>query len=244
MTLAELRIFLAELICDTAFAGKSFFAGGCVRDELLRPGQDVLDADIAVELENGGVRLARTLQKKLNTAPPEVPRGFGTASLAWQGIQLDFVMTRSETYPPGSRHPRVKFATLAQDCQRRDFTVNALYQEILRGTTSDPCCRGFADLEARLIRSLREPNLSFQEDPLRMLRALRFAAVLDFQIEPSNYSAIGQNAPLTGSLSRRRLDDELARLREKCSPKGLERWREMLAETGVGVYLERKVKLL
>lgn len=243
MNLVELRLLLAESIQGTDFAACTYFAGGCLRDELLGRQVAQLDADIAVELHQGGIRLARYLQQLLPTSEPEIHRGFGTASSRYEDVQLDFVMTRSESYPPGSRHPRVKFANLEQDCQRRDFTVNALYQELLSGKILDPCERGLQDLKLRLIRTVREPGQSFAEDPLRMLRALRFAVVLGLELEPAALAAIRQNAHLTATLSRRRCRNELDRLLAKTDASGKQQWLNLLEHTGLRPYLESRVLL-
>lgn len=243
MNLVELRLLLAESIQGTDFAGRTYFAGGCVRDDLLGRQVTQLDADIAVELPTGGIRLARYLQQVLPSSEPEIHRGFGTASSLYEGVQLDFVMTRSETYAPGSRHPRVQFASLAKDCQRRDFTVNALYQELLSGKILDPCSRGLQDLEDRLLRTVREPGPSFVEDPLRLLRALRFAVVLGFNIDASTLAGIRQNAHLIATLSRKRCRNELDRLLANTDLAGKQQWLILLEETGIRAYLEQRIPL-
>ncbi len=241
MTLAELRQILAERIQGTPFSGKAWFAGGCVRDFLLERAAPLLDADIAVELPQGGIRLARYLQRQLQTAPPEFHRSFGTATLRYNGIHLDFVMTRGERYFPGSRHPRVHFADLATDCLRRDFTLNALYMDITSGAVLDPCGKGLDDLQARLLSSLRDPEASFREDPLRILRALRFTVVLDCAIETAILDACRTCAPLIASLSKNRLLNELERLQATADPAQLQKWATLAMSTGVLQYLEQKL---
>ena len=241
MTLNELRALLADLTADTEFAGHCYFAGGCVRDLLLERRITRLDADIAVELPQGGLRLARYLQRRLQAPPPVLHRGFGTAALQLPEAHLDCVMTRAETYTPGSRHPRVRFATLAEDCSRRDFTLNALYQELGSGHILDPCGQGLADLEARLLRSLKEPDISFREDPLRLLRALRFAAVLGLDIEADTFAALAANSVLILTLSRQRCRDELHRLQISATPQQLARWRELASITGSAGHLRVRV---
>lgn len=241
MNLSELRQILADLLRGTQFSGKAYFAGGCVRDELLNRETPLLDADIAVELPQGGIRLARFLQQQLRTGPPEMHRSFGTATLHYGSVQLDFVMTRSERYFPGSRHPRVHFADLDADCLRRDFTINALYQDIAGGAVLDPCGRGLDDLQARLLRSLRDPDTAFREDPLRILRALRFAVVLDCAIEPATLDACRICAPLITSLSKNRLANELERLQATASSPQLLKWTTLARDTGILQYLKQKL---
>lgn len=244
MSLEELRLILAGKLAGSEFEGKAWFAGGCVRDALLGRIPAKLDADIAVELPAGGVRLAGYLQKLLPTPEPVVRNAFGTASTVYEGVQLDFVMTRSEIYAPGSRHPRVRFAPLAKDCQRRDFTVNALYQNIQTGLVTDPCGRGLADLEAKVISCVREAGAALEEDPLRILRALRFAAVLGFDLAPETLAAIKGKAPLVACLSRQRCRDELARLEANADAGGRQTWMSLLESTGVRPYLEKRTPLI
>ncbi len=241
MNLNELRLRLADNIQGTDFAGRAYFAGGCVRDHLLGREAARLDVDIAVELPKGGVRLARFLQKRLPTTEPNIPRGFGTATSFHEDVQLDFVMTRSEKYLPGSRFPRVKFADLKTDCLRRDFTINALYLEITQGDILDPSGRGLEDLEKKVVRCVQDPFRSFREDPLRMLRALRFGVVLGFELEPMVLQAIKVNAELTGSLSRARLLNEIQRLEMLAGPDEMKIWSNLLKQTGINPHLNNKI---
>lgn len=240
MKLEELRLKLATAIQSTKFEGNCYFAGGCVRDQLLGRSDQVLDADIAVELPRGGIALARFLARAFSLPEPKTHPSFGTAKLALKGIDLEFVMTRSELYQSGSRFPRVKFAPLSDDCRRRDFTVNALYQRISDAEILDPCALGLADLQNRLIRCVRDPQASFQEDPLRLLRALRFAAVLDFGLEAQTLDAIKDLAPLVRQLSRARKQNEQERLNSVATPQQLKRWTALARSTGMDQYLPWK----
>ncbi len=244
MKLEELRQLLAKATRETQFAGRCYFAGGCVRDQLLERVGALLDADIAVELPAGGIALARFLAQKLGLTEPRTHPAFGTAKLELKGVPLEFVMTRSERYLPGNRFPRVRFAPLSDDSRRRDFTVNALYQRIGDAAILDPCALGLKDLQNRLIRCVRDPRKSFQEDPLRLLRALRFAAVLDFDLEPQTYAAIGDLAPLASRLSRARCQSEIERLKSVASPLQLERWENLAQDTGIREILSNKITTL
>lgn len=242
MNLNELRLLLAEKIQDTDFAGKAYFAGGCVRDHLLGREAAKLDVDIAVDLPKGGVRLARFLRKRLPTTEPKIPRGFGTATSFYEDVQLDFVLTRSEKYTSGSRFPKVRYADLKTDCLRRDFTINALYMDITRGDILDPSGKGLEDLERKIIRCLQDPFRSFREDPLRMLRALRFSVILGFELEPVVVQAIKVNAGLTRSLSRTRLLNEIQRLELVAGPEDMKTWANLLKETGINPHLNSKLE--
>jgi poly(A) polymerase len=230
MKLKELRLLLADVLKDSEFYAKTYFAGGCVRDFLINADAPVRDADLAVALPHGGIELARYLHAKIGTSEPIIHRSFGTATSNWQGIQLDFALTRSETYTPGSRHPRVSFATLEQDSARRDFMVNALYQKVSGGNILDPTGKGLADLQNRLIRTVADPDSSFQEDPLRILRALRFTALPDFTIEPATLASLLRHFELIQKLSARKRQEELRRLRETLGEESTRRLRDLIGD--------------
>ncbi|HPH94203.1 MAG TPA: CCA tRNA nucleotidyltransferase, partial [Candidatus Cloacimonas sp.] len=126
MNLNELRLFLWELIQNSEFADKSYFAGGCVRDFILNPYATIKsDVDICVELPEGGIALAQYLQNRLQPSELVIHKSFGTASLHYKNLQLEFVATRKEQYFAGNRYPKVEFGTLTDDVLRRDFTINA-----------------------------------------------------------------------------------------------------------------------
>ncbi|MFO8144816.1 MAG: CCA tRNA nucleotidyltransferase [Candidatus Syntrophosphaera sp.] len=242
MNLNELRLLLADKIQGTDFAGRAYFTGGCVRDHLLGRETSKLDVDIAVELPKGGVRLARYLRNVLPMTGLKIQNAFGTATALYGDVQLDFVMTRSEKYIPGSRFPKVKFADLTTDCLRRDFTINALYMDVTRGEVLDPSKMGVEDLERKIIRCLQDPFRSFREDPLRMLRALRFSIALGFELEPVVLQAIKVNADLTRSLSRTRLLNEIQRLEMVAGPEDMKTWANLLKETGINPHLNSKIE--
>lgn len=242
MKIDELRLLLAEKIQGTDFAGKAYFAGGSVRDHILGRETANPDVDIAVELPKGGVRLARYLKKVLPMSGLKVQNAFGTATAFFDDVQFDFVMTRSEKYAFGSRFPKVRFAELKTDCMRRDFTINALYMDITRGDILDPSGKGLEDLERRIIRCLQDPFRSFREDPLRMLRALRFSVILGFELEPVVLQAIKVNAGLTRSLSRTRLLNEIQRLELVAGPEYIKIWAKLLKETGINPHLNSKME--
>ncbi len=227
MKLEGLRQNLADAIRGSRFDRNAYFVGGAVRDQLLRPPIPLSDVDIAVELPDGGIALANFLAKKQGLSEPKTHPAFGTASMEYLGIQLEFVMTRKERYRGGSRFPEVRFATLEEDCLRRDFTINALYMKIVDGTILDPDGRGLRDLEKRLLRSICEPRESFQEDPLRILRALRFATVLDLEIEKQTWKALRESASLIQNLSPNSIRDEMKRMNQTISPAQSKRWEEL-----------------
>jgi len=159
---------------------RAWAVGGFVRDHLL--GRPHPDLDVVVE---GGdaLKLAERFAELAGTRKPVLFPRFGTAQVTWGDRLVEFATARAESYLPESRKPEVRPATLEADLERRDFTVNALLMD-LDGQVHDPLGRGRADLEARVLRTPREPDQTFDDDPLRMLRAIRFAAQLGFELAP------------------------------------------------------------
>ena len=188
--------------------------GGYVRDRLLGGDREaqIHEVDILVE-GKGAIQLAADVATVMKLHPPVVFERFGTAHLDFDHRALEFVSSRVETYDPSSRKPQVSPGTLKDDVTRRDFTVNTLLMD-WDGSVLDLTGRGLADLELRRIVTPLEPQSTFDEDPLRMLRAIRFAATLDFTLDASVEAAIrnqsGRLQPPTVSMERIR--DEFSKL--------------------------------
>lgn len=159
-------------------AVRAWVVGGYVRDKLL--GKPHPNPDVVVE-DGGADRMARRFAKLAGARPPVTFERFGTAQVVVPGHEVEFVSARAESYPPDSRKPVVRAATLDEDLKRRDFTINTLLMD-LDGNISDPLGSGRSDLEARLIRTPAPPEQTFSDDPLRMLRAVRFASQLGFEL--------------------------------------------------------------
>jgi len=232
MQLETMRKILLRAMAGSGFERVTFFAGGCVRDYLL--GRKTEDFDLTVALPDGGIRLADYLfQLGLVSQPAVYPR-FGTALVHFKGHKLELVMTRRESYRMRSRKPEVLFGTLEQDVLRRDFTVNALLMGLQDRKILDISGRGLADLPAQVIRATVSPELIFQEDPLRLLRAVRFATTLGFEIEDETYNCIKANAFRLNELSGGRIREELVRLlTDRNWLKGI----NLLQDTGLLPYL-------
>ena len=170
---------------------RAFLVGGFVRDRLLGAGaadadlDSGLGADVDVVVEDGrGQAMAEAFARAVGARPPVVFPRFGTAQVTVGGALVEFASARAESYAPDSRKPAVRPATVAEDQRRRDFTVNTLLMD-LDGEVLDPLGRGLPDLEARVLRTPLDPERTFDDDPLRMLRAIRFAAQLGFQLDDS-----------------------------------------------------------
>jgi poly(A) polymerase len=187
-----------------------YVVGGYVRDLLL--GREVKDIDITVI--GDGVAFAREAANALGAQPPVVFEKFGTAMVPYDGGKLEFVAARQESYSKESRKPVVHRATLDADLSRRDFTVNAIAASLNAGRFGeivDPF-DGRADLAAGILRTPLEPERTFDDDPLRMMRALRFAAQLGFHIQPGTLAAVSAMADRLAIVSRERITDEFMKI--------------------------------
>lgn len=192
---------------------EAYAVGGAVRDALLE--RPTTDLDVVTVGPGTGRRLAEAVGARLGGRTVHVYDTFGTAALrlpeAEGGHVLEFVAARRESYRPDSRKPEVEAATLEEDLARRDFTVNALAVALNAerfGNLIDPF-GGMIDLVARRLRTPLDPRQTFEDDPLRMLRAARFAAQLDFEIDPEARRALREKAPRIAIVSQERITEEL-----------------------------------
>ena len=185
--------------------------GGYVRDIFL----ERHSTDIDFVTVGSGIRIAENLAAKLGPKTSlAVYRNFGTAQVKYKGLELEFVGARKESYSHDSRKPIVENGTLEDDQNRRDFTINAMavsVNEANFGELVDPF-GGLDDLKRRIIRTPLDPDITFSDDPLRMMRAIRFATQLDFEIYPETFSAIARNCERIAIISRERIFDELGKM--------------------------------
>lgn len=190
---------------------ETYAVGGYVRDQLLnRPCKDIDFVCVG-----SGIELAQKAAQKI---APGIQvsffKNFGTAHFKWQDLDLEFVGARKESYERNSRKPVVEDGTLEDDQNRRDFTINALAVSLNQnsfGELIDPF-EGLKDLESKIIRTPLNPDITFSDDPLRMMRAIRFATQLGFTILPETFDAIKRNRERIKIISQERITDELNKI--------------------------------
>lgn len=188
---------------------RAYVIGGYVRDCFLQ--RHCKDIDIVVE--GSGIEIATKVAGVVKSKVTVFKR-FGTAMFRYKGMEIEFVGARKESYRADSRNPIVENGTLEDDQKRRDFTINALafsLQEEDFGKLADPF-NGVRDLQAGLIRTPLDPDTTYSDDPLRMIRAIRFASQLSFSIVPESLESIRRNRKRLDILSRERISDELHKI--------------------------------
>ncbi|SFJ52310.1 CCA tRNA nucleotidyltransferase [Myroides guanonis] len=189
-----------------------YVIGGFVRDHLL---QRDSKKDIDIVAIGSGIDLALAVSKRIKNQPKvQVFKNYGTAMLRYDDIDVEFVGARKESYHFESRNPVVEDGTLEDDQKRRDFTINALALSLNKenfGDLIDPF-DGVKDLNNKIIRTPLDPDITYSDDPLRMMRAIRFASQLDFEIEKDSLEAITRNHERISIISGERIVDELNKI--------------------------------
>ena len=213
--------FLSDLVKRGPFKNRVFLAGGAPRDMQL--GKDPKDLDVVVKGDiNAGIDFATWASKEIGNykegSNPVIFPTYGTAKFTLQGvnykghdlsdIDVEAVAPRKEKYSPGNRKPQVSGGELEDDVQRRDFTVNSLLHDLTTGETLDLTGMGKEDIKAGVVRTPLDPDIIFTDDPLRILRAVRFTAKYNWKLPMFMIRAIKKHAPQLLNISKERIHDE------------------------------------
>lgn len=214
--------FLQFLITGSEWNNRVFLAGGAVRDEIM--GKPPKDLDFVIKGNiNAGVDFAVWLAKSLGNykegSNPVIYPKYGTAKVSLNGnrfnlpgIELEFVAPRLEKYTEGSRNPEVSGGTLRDDVMRRDLTINSLLKNVSTGEIVDLTGKGVEDIKKGYIRTPQDPEIIFKDDPLRMLRAIRFTVRYGFNVDPSIIEGITKHSNWINVISKERIRDELDKI--------------------------------
>ena len=191
---------------------ETYLVGGYVRDLILNRSQK---KDIDVMCIGSGIDLAKTVKKRLNTKLKlSIFKRFGTAMIQFKDFQVEFVGARKESYSKNSRKPSIENGTFKDDMLRRDFTINTLVLGLNKNNYGDliDTFNGLDDIHNKLIKTPGDPDKTFLDDPLRMLRAIRFSAQLNFEIEYSTKESIKKNSERVNILSSERVSEEINKI--------------------------------
>ena len=224
----EHQVFKAISKIATKNNIQAFIIGGFVRDLLLNR----KSKDIDILVVGSGIDFAKKLAKDLKLDNVSYFKNFGTAMLKYQDIEIEFVGARKESYDRNSRNPIVENGTLDDDLDRRDFTINAMGISLNADNYGELIDKfnGQKDLKNKLIRTPLDPNITFSDDPLRMLRAIRFSSQLNFSLDKSIITAIKKNKERLSIISEERIIDEMNKILLSPTPsKGI----KLLEETGL-----------
>ena len=244
---------ISDMIKRSPFKGRVFLAGGMVRDELL--GLDPKDIDLVVIMDQGGIKFCEWLAKKLNIyksgSNPVIFPKFGTAKVTLTGviyngvdlskIDVEAVMPRTEKYTTGSRKPEVSYGTLKDDVERRDFTVNSLLKDLTTGEILDLTGMGKSDLQKGIVRTPLNPDVIFTDDPLRMLRAIRFTTKYGWKLPLFMIRSLKKNAAQLKNISSERIESELSKMLVTKNPAQAIR---LLQITGLSIHIFPELDLL
>lgn len=217
----EILDYLRGVIAGTQWEGKVYTVGGCLRDALM--GHDIHDVDLAVAVPDGGCLFPLWLEKKgLTLVPPTLYRRFSSSRLRLKKFpndEIEVVQTRREQYTDAnSRNPEVCFGSIMDDCERRDLTINSLYQNVTTGEILDLTGRGVEDIRNHIIRTPMAPDATYSDDPIRILRTLRFAVRYGWDIPEDVWKAMKDNAGRMKIVRRPRIATEFEKIMASSDP--------------------------
>lgn len=201
---------IAEVTIGTPWEYELWLVGGCVRDPLLG---ETTSPDIDIVLESDALKLARWLYKRgIGDIPPVTYPRFGTALIRVDNTNVEIATARRESYAPYSRKPTVEFGSLEEDALRRDFTVNSVFKNLHTGQLFDITGSGLADIHDRILRTPVNPDITFRDDPLRMLRAIRFKNRFKLTPTADLWHALIQERHRLEIVSAERIRDEFSKM--------------------------------
>lgn len=211
----EICHYLKHILSDSDFIGHTYVVGGAVRDFIM--GNEIKDVDLVVSLPLGGLNLANWLYDNDFLAyKPVLYPTYGTSMFQlkeFPDIELEAVQTRKEQYKDkNSRNPETVFGTLIEDAMRRDLTINALYYNIDSGKIEDITGQGLNDIEKHIIRVTSDPDVVYQDDPLRILRCIRFSSRFGWRIEEATFCGMIRNVHRLEIITKERIKDELNKM--------------------------------
>ena len=213
------KIFKIVSDCADDLDYPTYIVGGWVRDFIIN--RNKIHTDMDFVCVGSGIKLAQKIKNKLgNKAKYQVFKNFGTAMINFEGETYEFVVARKESYRLESRKPIIENGTLIDDQNRRDFTINALAIQLNKsnfGKLIDPF-NGTEDIEGKIIRTPLDPDITYSDDPLRMIRAIRFATQLDFEIDKESILSINKNSERLNIVSIERIINEFNKIMASSKP--------------------------
>ena len=209
-----LRTALAHIIKGTNWEGHVYLVGGCVRDEIM--GQKIHDIDLAIDIPNGGIDFVKWLYDNKLTAggkKPVIFNHFGTAKVRLDMFprdEIDCVQTRKERYVYEEKpNPQKYFGTIKEDAMCRDLTINSLFRNISTGELIDPLGRGLSDIENHIINTPNNPDISFRDNAMHILRCIRFAVKYEWSISSDLIESMKRNIDIIQEATAYRMRNEM-----------------------------------
>jgi tRNA nucleotidyltransferase/poly(A) polymerase len=229
--------YLRMLIADTPWQGHVYAVGGCCRDEVMQ--RNINDVDLAIDLENGGIRFAKMLQRKhLVVGVPTTFERYGTAMLRLKRFpehEIEIVQTRCGKYTAeNADNPGQVFGSVEDDCLRRDFTINSLYFNITTNEFLDITGYALDDIHTKTLRTPMDAEMTFYDDPVRILRGIRMACSLGWKLDPNLVDAMRKGMPGLRQIKIERIRAEFEKMISGPSPV---RALELLRSTGAMHYV-------
>lgn len=241
-----IRKTLADAIKGTEWENHVYLVGGCCRDDIM--GEEIHDIDIAIDMPNGGVRFAQWLHDTRRTPhgrKPLIFEHFGTAKVRLRDYPddiIDCVQTRKDRYVyEENPDPEKNFGTIDEDALRRDLTINSLYINISTNELLDPTGKGIADIGAHVIRTPNIPDISLNDNPMHILRVIRFSVKFGWKIDKNLFECMKRNVAIIGESTPRRLYKELKAIRRL---KRLDVAMKLIEETGAMPYVTPMLELI